>query len=256
MDCREIIEKYVQWIKDNTVVHDIQDGHACAISTPFIDRHNDHIEIYILRHEQGYKLTDDGFTLNDLEMSGMDVVSSPKREKIFKAILNGFGVKLGDEQELYVLANESNIGQKKHYLIQAILAVNDMFTLSRENVYSMFKEDVELYFSTHNLRFSKDIKLTGKTGFDHNIDFLVPASVGKPERLIKAVNDPKKDYIFQVIFAFNDIRDLRESPTNNYVVFNDLETQPSSDVISALENYQIKHIGWSQKELCLSEFGD
>jgi len=256
MDCNEIIEKYVKWIKDNTAVHNIQDGTACAISTPFLDRHNDHLEIYILQHEQGYKLTDDGFTLNDLEISGMDVMSSPKREKIFKTILNGFGVKVGDDQALYVTATNSNIGQKKHYLIQAVLAVNDMFALSQENVYSMFKEDVELYFNMNDLRYSKDIKLTGKSGYDHNIDFLVSASADKPERLIKVINKPKKDYIFQAIFAFNDIRDFRESPTSNFVVFNDSESQPSSDVISAMDNYQIKHIRWSQKELCVTEFAN
>jgi len=255
MDCREIIEKYVQWIKDNTVVHNIESGKSCAVSTPFLDRHNDNIEIYILKEGAGYKLTDDGFTLNDLEMSGMDVASSPKREKIFRTILNGFGIKVGADHEIFVIANSSNIGQKKHYLIQAILAVNDMFALSQESIYSLFKEDVEIYFSSNNLRFSKDIKLTGKTGFDHNIDFLISASQHKPERLIKTINSPKKDYIIPTIFAFNDIRDLRETPTQNYVIFNDQERQPSSDVIAALDSYQINHIGWSQKELCLDAFG-
>ena len=55
-----------------------------------------------------------------------------------------------------------------------------MFNLSQETVTSLFKEDVELYLLSNDIYFSKDIKLTGKSGFDHNIDFLIPRSKNKP----------------------------------------------------------------------------
>ena len=129
-----------------------------------------------------------------------------------------------------------------------------MFNLAQETVYSLFKEDVELYFRTHDIFFSKDIKLTGKSGFDHNIDFLVPATKSKPERLIKTINSVKKDSVLSSIMAFNDISQTRETTTRNFVVYNDIEKEVSKDVISALDNYGVKHIPWSQKEQCLTEF--
>ena len=54
--------------------------------------------------------------------------------------------------------------------------------------------------------------------------------------------------------AFNDINQTRETPTKNFVVYNDLEKEVSKDVIGALDNYGVKHIPWSKKELCLTEF--
>jgi hypothetical protein len=253
IDCQQIIENYIKWIKDNTVIKSIQDGVICEISTPFLDRHNDHLQIYVQKQNDMYVLTDDGYTIADLNMSGMEF-NTPKREQIFKTVLNGFGVKLGNNNELYIEANLNNIGQKKHYLLQAILAVNDMYTLSQETVYSLFKEDVERYFKSNDIYFSRDIKITGKTGFDHNIDFLISASKNKPERLIKTVNIPKKDPIMATIFAFSDIVAIREQPTNNYVIYNDVDKQVSPDVVSALSSYGIMNIPWSQKERCKEEF--
>jgi hypothetical protein len=122
----------VKWIKDNTVVRTVEDGEICSISTPFLDRHNDHLDIYMLKNNGTIKLTDNGYTVADLKMSGFEI-NTPKRESILKTALNGFGVKINGNDELYVEATANNIGQKKHYLLQAILAVNDMFNLAQAN---------------------------------------------------------------------------------------------------------------------------
>ena len=255
MDCQKIIENYIKWIKDNTSIKSIKDGRSCEITTPFMDRHNDHLQIYVLKQGSKYKLTDDGYTIADLKMSGTEI-NTPKREKIFKTVLNGFGVKLGegDNNELYIEANLSNIGQKKHYLLQAILTVNDMYVLSQENVYSFFKEDVEMYFHSNEIFFNKDIKITGKTGFDHNIDFIIAASKTKPERLIKTINTPQKDPVMAAIFAFNDIIAVREQKMDNYVIYNDSDKIVSTETLLALSNYGIRNIPWSEKERCNKEF--
>ncbi len=248
-----MIEGYLQWIRDNTLIKSIEDEKKYSISTPFLDRHNDHVNIYAQKTEHGIRLTDDGFTIADLSMSGMEI-SSPKREKIYNSILKGFGVKSNERHELFIEATPQNIGQKKHYLIQAILAVNDMFTLSQENVFSLFKEDVELYFRSNNIIHTRDVKMAGKSGLDNNIDFLVPSSRTKPERLIQAVNTPKKDAIRLAAFAFNDIAEIRTEQISFYVIYNDMDKSISTEVLSVLDNYQIKSIPWTQKERCAEEF--
>lgn len=253
MNCEIVIEEYLKWIKDNTIVKTIEEGKICTVSTPFLDRHNDHLDIYFIKDNKNILLTDNGYTIADLKMSGLEI-NTPKRENILRTSLNGFGVQINSSNELFVVANKSNLGQKKHYLLQAMLAVNDMFNLSQEIVTSLFKEDVELYLRRNDVFFSKDIKLTGKSGFDHNIDFLIPQTKSKPERLIKTVNSPKKNTILNAIMAFNDVSQNRASETSNYVIYNDLEKDVSSDVIIALENYGVQHIPWSLKEENISQF--
>jgi hypothetical protein len=253
MDCQPIISNYLSWIKDNTLIKTIDEGKLCTISTPFLDRHNDHLDIYLIKNDNLIRITDNGYTIADLKMSGFEI-NTPKRESILQTVLNGFGVKMNGNNELFVEATLSNIGQKKHYLLQAILAVNDMFNLSQESIYSLFKEDVELYFKSNDIFHAKDIKLTGKSGFDHNIDFIIPGSRNKPERLIKTINKPKKETVLTSIMAYNDINQIRHSETKNFVIYNDIERQVSADIIGALDSYGIHHIPWSKKDQCLTEF--
>lgn len=248
-----VIQEYLSWIKDNTIVKSINGSGISSISTPFLDRHNDHLNIYLSKDGDNFLLKDNGYTIADLKMSGMEI-NTPKRESILRTSLNGFGVKINSANELFVYANPSNLGQKKHYLIQAILAVNDMFNLSQETVTSLFKEDVELFLMNNDIYFSKDIKLTGKSGFDHNIDFLIPRSRTQPERLIKTVNTPKKNNVLNAIMAFNDISQMRDVGTSNYVIYNDAEKDASKDVILALDNYGVHSVAWSQRKRSVGEF--
>lgn len=253
MNCDLIISEYLKWIKDNTAIKTIEEGKVCLVSTPFLDRHNDHLDIYFIKNSDSIRITDNGYTISDLKMSGFEI-NTPKRESILKTVLNGFGVKINSSDELFVEATVNNIEQKKHYLLQAILAVNDMFNLAQETISSLFKEDVELYFRSNDIFFSKDIKLSGKSGFDHNIDFLIPATKNKPERLIKTINNAKKDSVLSSIMAFTDINQNRETETKNYVIYNDLEKDVSRDAISALQNYGVKQVPWSEIEKNLPEF--
>jgi hypothetical protein len=248
MDIKLIIENYVDWVRDNTFTRKVSDDDHYAITTPFLDTRNDHIDIYVKRiNGNKFLFSDDGYTLADLRMVGTDVFSTDKRKKIFETTLNRYGVKLVGN-ELTIEADISNIGAKKHSLLQSVIAVNDMYVMSHENVASFFKEDVALYFSAHDVFFTQDVKLPGKTGFDHSIDFLVPKSRTRPERLIQAINSPRKDHITSTIFAFDDISAIRDTEMSKLVVYNDEEKTISSDVQKALQMYEIEALGWSNKD--------
>jgi len=133
-----LVDQYRTWLKDKTALRAVKDH--VEITTPFLDRHNDLIQIYVRRENGGYLLTDDGRTINDLEMSGCSL-NTRKRQDLLRLTLAGFGVK--DEQgELSVDTNEENFALCKHNLIQSILAVNDLFYLAQPYVASVFLEDV------------------------------------------------------------------------------------------------------------------
>jgi hypothetical protein len=250
-----IIEDYIKWIKDNTHLRAIDGNKHIEISTPFLDRHNDNLEIYAYKEGPNIVLTDGGYTIQDLRMSGMEL-TSPKRQQIFQTVLNGFGVKVGEDDALMIEANSSNIGQKKHYFIQAILAVNDLYSLSQESVYSFFKEDIERFFGLNEIYYTKDIKISGRTGFDHNMDFVISASRNKPERLIKSLNHAKKDTVTPLLFAFADIQAIRPNETKNIIIYNDTEKERPvpGEVLSAMQNYGVIGIPWSQRESRVAEF--
>ncbi|MBQ8985382.1 DUF1829 domain-containing protein [Candidatus Saccharibacteria bacterium] len=247
MDGKKIIEEYAEWIKNNSFVRDVRDGKYCAITTPFMDRHNDHIDIYITKTDNGnYLLTDDGDTISDLMITGT-FPNTPKRRQIIATTLNGFGVNTDGESIYVEVPHTGDLPKKKHAMIQAILAINDMYMMSQENTYSFFKEDVSTFFTAKDITFVPDVKIAGKTGYDHNIDFILPKTAKSPERLIKTINKATKDQVLAIVFAFSDISAIRLNKSEQIVMYNDEYGDISSDAEKALNQYEVKHIPWSKR---------
>ena len=79
----------------------------------------------------GYELSNDGYTIIDLANSGCDM-STPRRFQLSHTTLNGFGVTF-DGDALVVRCEHDQFANKKHNLVQAMLAVNDIFYTATAN---------------------------------------------------------------------------------------------------------------------------
>ena len=133
-ETNKLLENYLSWLKDTTTLRQVEEW--VEITTPYLDRHNDYLQIYIKRQNGDYLLTDDGYILGDLERSGCKL-DTPKKHALLTMTLNGFGVQLANG-ELTIRASQENFAQKKHNLIQAMLAINDLFYLAMPTVASVF----------------------------------------------------------------------------------------------------------------------
>ena len=243
-EIEELVESYRSWLKQKIVVRDI-DGSWVEITTPYLDRHNDALQIYARQSNNGYLLSDDSYTIRDLEASGCSL-SSVKRQGLLNMTLKGFGVKL-NEEALEIHATKDSFPLRKHNLIQAMLAVNDLFYLAKPMVESLFFEDVTAWLDSINVRYTPKVKFTGTSGFDHLFDFVIPKSRHAPERVIQTINRPAKNTVEQVIFSWNDTREIRSPEAQAYPLLNDAEESLSPSVTSALQNYGIRPIPWSER---------
>jgi len=243
-ECLQLVDDYVRWLREGITA--VQIGEICEITTPFLDRHNDHLQIYIKKTDEGLVLTDDAYTIEDLLLSGCDL-GTQRRSALLDSILNGFGVQR-IEDELTVQASESNLAQKKHNLIQAMLAVNDLFVLARPTVIAIFREDVERFLTMNEVRFTPSVSFTGRSGFHHNFDFVIPASAKMPERVVKAINTPNRNTAVPYIFAWQDTKEARPPRSSAIAVVNDEERDVSQDLLSAFSQYEIEVLKWSERE--------
>ncbi len=172
-EIENLVKNYYDWLKDKTSLTSLHDQWV-QITTPFLDRHNDSLQIYAKKENDDFLITDDGYIIHDLMNSGCDL-KSPKRQELLKKILNGFGVE-GHNDQLIIHASSSDFGLKKHNLIQAMLSINDLFYLSSNTVKHLFFEDVTNWFNGSNVRYISRVKFTGKSGLDHLFDFAIPKS--------------------------------------------------------------------------------
>jgi Domain of unknown function DUF1829/Domain of unknown function DUF1828 len=243
-DIEKLLNDYAAWLRDKTVLRQIDDW--VEITTPYLDRHNDYVQIYAKKANGSFTLTDDGHTIDDLEQSGCKL-DSRKRQDLLKMTLNGFGVQT-DGKALVVHASQDNFAVRKHNLVQAILAVNDMFYLAVPMVASLFYEDVIAWFDLHDIRYTPKVKFTGKSGYDHLFDFVIPKSRQQPERVVQTINRPSRDTAQAIAFAWIDTKEVRSPESRAYALLNDSEQTLSQTVIEALLNYEVRAVPWSQRE--------
>lgn len=243
-DIQNLLDAYHAWLKDKTALRQIDQW--VEITTPYLDRHNDYVQIYAKRANGGFILTDDGNTIEDLEQNGCRL-ESRKREDLLRLTLNGFGVQMAGKA-LQVQASPETFALRKHNLVQAMLAVNDMFYLAVPMVASLFYEDVVAWLDVHDVRYTPKVKFTGKTGYDHLFDFVIPKSRQQPERIIQTINRPSRDTAQAVVLAWIDTKEVRSPDSRAYALLNDSEQAVSSAVVDALRSYDVKPVPWSQRE--------
>ncbi len=243
-EIQALLDQYLVWLKDKTALREVND--SVEITTPYLDRHNDYLQIYAQRANGEYVLTDDGYVLQDLELSGCKL-DSGKRQALLKTTLNGFGVRL-EEGRLEVKASRDNFALRKHNLVQAMLAVDDLFYLASPVVSSLFFEDVQAWLELHEIRYTPKVKFTGKSGYDHVFDFVIPKSRVKPERIIRTINRPNRDTAQALAFSWIDTKEVRPPDSQAYAILNDSDRIPASTVVDALRSYDVHPVIWSQRE--------
>ncbi|EFM11103.1 protein of unknown function DUF1829 [Paenibacillus curdlanolyticus YK9] len=241
----QLSDSYVNWLKQKITFKELDN--AVEITTPFMDRHNDYLQIYV--QQKGTKLivSDAGYILTDLKLSGCDVFSSPKRKKIFQTILNGYGVKVSSREELFVETTVENFPQKKHMLVQSMMTVNDMFMTSRENVHSIFLEEVDQFLFDNDIRFVDNINFTGKSGFPQTFHFAIPRSKQFPERILHAINNPTKQNSETLLFAWTETKENRRPDSTLFAVLNDSEKPIRPGIVNAFNEYEVQPILWSKR---------
>ena len=160
--------------------------------------------------------------------------------------LNGFGVKRNQEK-LQVTATADTFPLKKHSLIQAMLAINDLFYLAEPFVKSLFYEDVVLWLDETEVRYTPKVKFTGTSGYDDLFDFVIPKSRQAPERILRAITRPSRSTAETFIHAWSDTREIRSPDSQAFAILNDREQQIPSEVPEALDAYKIMPVYWSRR---------
>lgn len=249
-ELNEMVDAYAKWLRDKTQLRKISDEWT-EITTPFLDSHNDMLQIYAKKlSDNRYLLTDDGCILTDLEQSGCSL-ESDRRKNMLKTILNSVNVQENDG-ELFVESSREEFAKRKHDLLQAMLAVNDLIYIAQPTVERLFRDDVATWLESIDARATANVKITGKSTLDHSIDFIIPKSKNAPERLIQTINSPSKSNIQNCLFKWTDISMDRDPNAKAYALINNSSALSSRTNVQALRKYNIIPFYWDNR----TEFAD
>lgn len=243
-----LVDQYTKWFRSRIEIKHIEDTEFTEITTPFLDRDNDRIQLYVRSSENNrIRISDGGDTLSELDLIGVDIVHG-KRHELIQAILLQNGVST-NQGELFITTTYEHFPIAKSNLIRAILAINDLYFLTPRTVSAAFKDDVEAFLKENRIRYSTDFGLMGKSGLYQPFHFLIQSAAS--EFVIQALGRPTRQWILLFIMAWNDVAPLRGPNAIGIGILNDLSGNVDQSVIGALESYSIRHHLWTKKESLL-----
>lgn len=243
------VDGYYDWLREKTVIQKGETTDWFLINTPFLGAFNDTIEIYAQKKLNKIILSDNGETITNLELQGLHIQGSKRRRYILDTILLNYGVKFSND-ELMIEADFENFSQSKHNLLSAIIEINDLYVLSKNNVSSIFKEDVRTYLDNQDIIYTPDFISKGVTGLEFNFDFQIAQK--NKEIVIKSFNTINKSNLPTFLFSWEDIKPVREKITKKEVtaiaIINDVDKEIKNEFIDALKSKNANFILWSEKD--------
>jgi hypothetical protein len=246
----QLMNDYYQFIKEKTIITSSNQSDWVEISTPFLGLFNDTVDIYAQKIGSTILLSDDGNTLRNLELSGMEINRSTKRQEILNSILLNYGVKINNNSEFITEATEKDFPQKKLNLISAIVEASEMCNLARHTTTAAFKEEVKTYLDKHEFIYTPHFIYKGNTGLEFSFDFQI--AYRKSEIVIKSFNSITKTNLSSFLFTWKDIKEIREKMIEKEVIglaiINNVDTNISQEYIDALNTYGAQHILWTERE--------
>ena len=250
-EIESMLERYWTWLKDGTSLRALDDW--VEITTPYLDRHNDCLQIYARREERGYVLTDDSYVLEDLEQSGC-AIESARYRALIATTLNGFGIRRNGKA-LEVEASAVSFAVRKHNLLQAMLAVEDVAYLATPSARERppFHDDVVAWLDGSEIRYTPNVNLAGLSGYSHRFEFVIPKSRARPERVLRAFNQPNRTAAQTMAFSWIDTKKARSPGSTAYAILNDVDRPPADEVLLAMRSYEINPIPWSERGAVLEE---
>jgi len=242
------VDNYYNWLREKTFIQKDTNTDWFLINTPFIGAFNDTIEIYAQKNGSQLKLSDNGETMSNLELQGLQIQGSKRRRILLDSILLNYGVKV-ENNDLIIETNLEKFSQSKHNFLSAIIEINDLYVLSKHNVASIFKEDVRNYLESQEIIFTPDFISKGSTGLEFNFDFQIAQR--DKEIVIKSFNTINKSNLPTFLFSWDDIKPVREKITkknvNAIAIINDIDKEIKPEFLEALKSKNADYILWSER---------
>ncbi len=100
---------------------------------------------------------------------------------------------------------------------------------------------------------SSEINVNGKSGYDHQFNFVIPKSKSRPERFVETVNVASRAKAESLAFKWEDTKEARPSKSEIYAIINDQDTRVAEPVLEAMRRYEIIPVKWSQRAESVQE---
>ena len=247
----EGVNEYYEWLKQRTFVKQDDTTGWSIISTPYVGIFNDTIDIFVKSLPEGkVLLSDDGNTLGNLELLGLNFKATTGRKDIIQRVQLNYGVIISKEGEIEKTVDKKEFAQGKHDMLRAMLELSDMVNLTTHRVSSVFKDDVKNLFHEKKVNVTPGFIASGRSGIRFTFDYLI----AKPdtEIVLQAFNHLDRPNLAQFLFGVDEVKPIREQISEKafkpIALVNDVDSKVKGEFLDALRNRDIDFMLWSKRE--------
>ena len=251
----DLAKDYLGWLRDR--IKTVQRGDISVLSTPFLDPFHDGIQIYVEHRNGEFVLHDNGDTIEHLQCLGVKIEDSVRRTALIGRATAGCAVRLVSGR-LESTANAANLPQRAHFLLTAMLRLNDLWMSHVPHTFTDFFEMVTEFLDQRNVLYTANVTIPGRT-VEHPIDFVIPLP-RKAERLVKLIGSPSPQTAKLVSFTWMELKEARPA-AHRVVVLNDIRSadplseesdesfrQVSDQTVSILHGYSDAIYRWCERD--------
>jgi hypothetical protein len=251
----DLAKDYLAWLRDR--LKTAQRGDVTVLSTPFLDAFHDGIQVYVEHHNGEIVLHDNGDTLEHLQCLGVKIEDSARRKALIERATAGCAVRVAGGR-LESTATAANLPQRVHFLLTAILRLNDLWMSHVPQTFTDFFEMVAEFLDQHGISYTANVSIPGRT-VEHPIDIVIPLP-RRAERLVKLIGRPSPQTAKLVSFTWLDLKETRPA-AQRVVVLNDVRSpdlleeeseesfrQISDQTFAILHGYSDAIYRWSQRD--------
>jgi len=239
----EPLPAYLSWLSASSTVH--QAGDWVVVTLPFLDRHNDHLQIAVRETGDGYHLSDDVYIRKDLDSAGLE--PTPQRQELVEGTARRFGVRM-HAGAIVAEAGAATLPQQFHAVLQAMLAIGHLRANTRKATESPFPMQVREYLKTLPLPVRQGVLVIGRSGRKHRFDYALLDAKGEPVYLIAAIGSPVRERLRKAVLSWNDVRARQPVGAGMFARIADAGWPPAPDRLELCAANGVRVIPWSQRE--------
>lgn len=216
------------------------------IETPFVNRHRDAVIFYVVQETKHIlKLTDGGYTLDDLESENCFLSQSTQQLRLLKTQLKRRGVSFdSDSHEIFLRTSTKDYARHQIQLLHTLLFVEDLFSATA------FQHDGPFIDQIHD--FLTSVITTDQSILENTsnqpcyADFVVVGAEHGTTKLIWTMNNAdNRSYAAAIIIEKCQLQS-QHANTEFYVMIND-EAPVAENVIQIFKAEDITPVLFSKR---------
>lgn len=228
--------------------------------SPIVDYFGDSISVNISFSGDRYKLTDHGETLWNMEQFGLDLTNHKKQKKyqLLNNIVQNYGLVV-ENKHINFYTNRIDLSQAIHDYVLAISEISYLGILKKENIKSLFKDEVMQYFLSNRKIYPNifpEFKVEGKSKLIHSFEAVFP---GEATEYVKTIKRIDKNNAKNVLFDWNDVEVHRNKNFDSNARLNIITEQQddiSEAVSTMLSQYNVEVFSFKNKKQLEEKFSN